>query len=200
MPRGRKPTYQEFLLTLLEATGLSTPQLARACGKPPTNMGQYRLGSKQPGLDTIRGAISSLRDSWPVFDAVEVQTISQWKKKLPQRPGIYALYGSAGNVLYVGQATNLRAEVAQTLNRRANSVVRLGPVIRKKICPKYGAMVAYITAYVVPAARLRHNLEALLLRVFLNQTHNNKMGNFKRTPWGLLGKPLDGAGRPRHLG
>jgi transcriptional regulator with XRE-family HTH domain len=184
--------YQEFLHTLQEATGLSTPDLARACGKQPTNMSQYLSGTKRPGLDTIRSAIRSLRDSWPVFTVMEVQPIPPKLATLPRRPGIYALYGSSGDVLYVGQATNLRAEVTQTLNRKANLVVRRGPDITSKAHSKYKSMAKLMTAYVVPPQRLRHNLEALLLRMFPNELHNNKMGNFKRTPWSRSGKP-----RPR---
>jgi len=189
MPSGRKPKYQEFLVTLQEVTGLSTPELAIACGKQPTNMGQYLSGTKRPGLATIKTAIRSLRDSWPVFTVMEVEPIPRSLAKLPRRPGIYALYGSSGDMLYVGQAKNLRAEVTQTLNRRANSVVRFGPGIAKKSRPKYKSMATRMTAYVVPPQRLRHNLEALLLRMFPNESHNNKMGNFRRTPWGRSGTP-----------
>jgi hypothetical protein len=189
MPRGRKPKYQEFLLTLREATGLSGVMFAQACGKKPANWGQYLAGRRHPGLGTIKAAIHSLRDSWPVYMVMELEPIPGSLAKLRERPGIYAFYGSSGEVLYVGQATNLRVEVNQALNRRVNSVVRLGPKISKKAHPKYRPMAALISAYEVPAARLRHNLEALLLRMFPNELHNNKMGNFRKTPWGRSGDP-----------
>lgn len=36
-----------------------------------------------------------------------------------------------------------------------------------------------LSIYEVPSRRLRHNLEALLLRVFANESHNNELGKFR---------------------
>ena len=178
MPQGRKSKYQEFLIVLSELTGLSRAEFAKACGKQPTNMTQYLNGSKSTTKNTAVSALAHLRDSWAVNLVMEVQPIPNMSE-LPTDPGVYALYSSAGDVLYVGQAKSLRAEVRQTLNRKVNFAVRLGPTITKKAHPKYKALAHRMTAYAVESPRLRHNLEALLLRVFLNHAHNNKMGNFK---------------------
>jgi len=176
---GRKPKYQEFLLTLRDLTGLTGAAFAKACGKQATNMSSYLIGSKSVTQSTARSAITHLRDSWPVETVLEVQPIPKPLTGLTTRPGVYALYGSAGDVLYVGQATNLRTEVAQTLNRQVNFTLRRGPNISKKAHPKYKDVAVRLSAYIVEPAKLRHNLEALLLRVYLNEAHNNKMGSFR---------------------
>ncbi len=178
MPKGRKPTYQEFLNTLQEVTGLTTAQLAKACGKKPTNLGQYLSGAKAPGKAAVVGAIRQLSE-WRVTPLQEVRRLPESWTSLPEGSGIYSLYDSGGNVLYVGQALNLRAEIKQTLGRNANFPVRLGPQLSKKAHPKYRDLASFYSAYVVPSARLRHNLEALLLRTFPNQSHNNKLGRFR---------------------
>jgi hypothetical protein len=179
---ARKTKYQEFLATLSEVTGLTGADFARACGKQRTNMDQYLSGKKRAGKATVVSTLAHLRGSWAVKTVQRVQEVEPIPTplgKLPTDPGIYALYSSSGDVLYVGQATNLRAEVYQTLNRRVNFVVRRGPTITKKAYPKYKDLADRMSAYVVESPLLRHNLEALLLRVFLNQSHNNKMGSFK---------------------
>jgi excinuclease UvrABC nuclease subunit len=103
----------------------------------------------------------------------EVEPISH-AKSLPTIPGIYPLYDSSGSVICVGQATNLKQEVVQALNRKMNFPVRQGPTLSKKAHPKYKMVATHISAYEVHSSRMRHNLEALLLRVFPNQSHNNK--------------------------
>lgn len=176
---GRKPKYQEFLQTLSDVTGLTGAAFAKACGKQATNMSSYLNGSKKVSQSSARSAITHLRDSWPVQKVLEVQPIPKPLTGLTTKPGVYALYGSAGDVLYVGQAANLRAEVSQTLNRKVNFALRRGPTISKKAHPKYKEVAVRMSVYVVEPPKLRHNLEALLLRVYLNEAHNNKMGAFR---------------------
>jgi alpha-D-ribose 1-methylphosphonate 5-triphosphate synthase subunit PhnG len=176
---GRKPKYQEFLQSLSDVTGLTGAAFAKACGKQATNMSSYLRGSKKVSQSTARSAVTHLRDSWPVEKVLEVELIPKPLTGLTTKPGVYALYGSAGDVLYVGQATNLRAEVSQTLNRKVNFTLRRGPQISKKAHPRYRDVAVRMSAYVVQPPKLRHNLEALLLRVYLNEAHNNKMGSFR---------------------
>jgi hypothetical protein len=176
---GRNPKYQEFLQTLSDVTGLTGAAFARACGKAPTNMSSYLRGSKRVTQNTARSAIANLRDVWRVTPVLEVEPIPRPLTGLTTQPGIYVLYGSSGDVLYVGQATNLRTEVAQTLNRRVNFTLRRGPRISVKAHPRYREVAVRMTAYIVEPPKLRHNLEALLLRVYLNEAHNNKMGVFR---------------------
>lgn len=174
---GRHSKYQEFLHTLREVVGLEGGQFAKAIGKKYTNVSQYLSGSKKVGPRTLRSAVYHLGE-WEVKALFEVDA----KPKLadiPQTPGIYALYDSSSSILYVGQATRLRDEISQTLNRKTNFPVRSGPHITKKVHPKYKEVTARISAYEVQSPRLRHNLEALLLRIFPNQSHNNKLGTFK---------------------
>lgn len=175
---GRLPKYREFINTLGDVLGLQGPALASALGKQATNLAQYRSGTKKVGPKTLRAGLYRLGE-WQVTVVQEVRPIPTPLSSLPSSPGIYALYDSSGSVLYAGQATNLRAEIRQTLNRSTNFPVRLGPQLSKKAHPKYRAVAHFLSAYEVPSARLRHNLEALLLRVFPNQSHNNKLGSFR---------------------
>ncbi len=179
MARGRKGKYREFLHTLKEVTGLSTANLAKACGKKVTNLSQYLSGAKQPGKRAIASALRHMSE-WNVVAHAEVLPCppSPWTS-VPSAPGVYALYDSSRSVIYVGQASNLRAELQQTLGRKTNFPVRSGPTLSKKTHPTYRKLAAYFSVYEVPSARLRHNLEALLLRVFPNQAHNNKLGKFR---------------------
>ena len=127
----------------------------------------------------MASALAHFRESWDVKTLMEVEPIPESLKELPVDPGVYVLYDSGGNVLYLGQAKNLQKEVGQALNRPANFAVRRGPKIALKAKPKYVVLAKRMSAYVVKSPRLRHNLEAMLLRAFPNQSHNNKMGNFR---------------------
>ena len=175
---GRKPKHQEFLLTLRDALGTDAKGLAKAIGKQTSNVSAYLAGEKQPGTKVIRSAVEHL-STWNVTVDAEVKPTPKNTSDLPTEPGIYALYDSAGGVIYVGQATNLQAEVRQALGRAVNFPIRLSPDLSKKKKPTFRAVTARLSAYVVRSKRLRHNLEALLLRVFANETHNNKLGKFR---------------------
>ena len=175
---GRLPKYRRFLCTLGEILQLDGAAFAKAIGKKHANVSQYLSGTKKVGPRTLKSAVYHLGE-WEVKALLEVQPKPENLAGIPQSPGIYALYDSSASILYVGQATCLRAEITQTLNRRTNFPVRSGPQLTKKHHPKYKDVTARISAYEVPSARLRHNLEALLLRVFPNQSHNNKLGKFK---------------------
>lgn len=133
---GRKPKYQEFLLTLRDALDTDAAGLARVIGKQTTNVSQYLSGGKTPGVNVIRSAVAHLSE-WKVTPRIEVQPTPENLVDLPEDGGIYALYDSAGGLLYVGQATDLRAEVRQTLNRKVNFPVRTGPNLSKKSHPKF---------------------------------------------------------------
>lgn len=175
---GRKNKYREFLHTLSDVVELEGAQLAKAIGKKYTNVSQYLAGSKKVGPRTLKTAVYHLGE-WVVNPILEVQAKPTSFTGIPQTPGIYALYDSSASILYVGQATQLRAEITQTLNRATNFPVRSGPQLTKKHRPKYKDITTHLSVYEVPSPRLRHNLEALLLRVFPNQSHNNKLGKFK---------------------
>lgn len=99
-------------------------------------------------------------------------------KQLPKSGGVYILYDSAGNVLYIGQATNFEERLRNTFSREIPVGMRLGTGLQKSK-PKIGSLVRYISLYQIDNKNLRHNIEALLLRVFVNQTHNKNIGKFK---------------------
>jgi hypothetical protein len=179
MAKGRRERRVEFFRLLAEILECdqSYPQFARRIGKKVPNVHAYYNGSLIPGLRFLRSAMRHAFE-WEVTPILEVQPLSE-TKRLTTKPGVYCLYDSAGSVIYVGQAANLKQEVGQALQRKMNFPVRLGPILSKKTHPKYKAVATHLTAYEVISARMRHNLEALLLRAFPNQSHNNKMGKFR---------------------
>lgn len=178
MPKGRKPKNVEFLNTLkaiFEYPNVSA--FSRACGKKTSNMTNYLTGNLVPGKSVLRTAITHLSE-WSVQIEKELEKIPTNLQTLPTKPGIYILYSSSSEVLYVGQATNLRTEVRQTLDRAAPVPIRFAPHLNQKTHPKFKKIATHISLYVVPSRRLRHNLEALLLRISANQTHNTNFGKF----------------------
>lgn len=176
---GRRTKYSEFLNTLMELTALKPGEFAAACGKKSSNMSDYLSGKKRPGRETAASAVRHLRETWDVVPTLEIEPLPKPRTKISTAPGVYAFFSESGETLYVGQAANLQTEIGQTLNRAVNFPLRRGPNLSKKAKPKFKDVVARISAYEVRSARLRHNLEALLLRVYANAAHNNKMGKFK---------------------
>lgn len=91
---------------------------------------------------------------------------------------MYILYDSAANVLYIGKARSFRAEVWQTLSRNIPVGMRFGPDMRSNPVV-FRELASYMSLYRIDNARLRHNIEALLIRVFINQVHNRRIGEFR---------------------
>ena len=176
MPRRGK--YREFLHTLGDIVDLHGAALARAVGKEPSNVSQYLSGTKKVGKRTLCGAVYHLGE-WQVRPLLELRPLPRPLTSIPQTPGIYSFYDSSASLIYVGQALQLRAEITSALNRATNFPIRRGPRLSLKAYPRYRDITQYISVYEVPSQRLRHNLEALLLRIFPNQSHNNKLGTFK---------------------
>jgi hypothetical protein len=180
MAKGRLPKHVEFVRLLADLFGYDSrgdyAPFAKRLGKSTPNVYSYYNGIKIPGRKVL---LSALRHAfeWEVRAIAEVQPIDL--RSLTAQPGVYCLYDSSGSIIYVGQATNLKQEVRQALSRKMNFPVRRGPQLSKKAHPKYQEIALYLSAYEVPSPRMRHNLEALLLRSFPNQSHNNKMGNFR---------------------
>jgi hypothetical protein len=177
MPKGRRARNVEFIRHLADILGYkSYAEFAKRIGKTVANAHAYYNGRKTPGNRVL---VSALRHAfeWEVAPILEVEPIGEIRR-LPSEPGVYCLYDSSGSVIYVGQATNLKQEVSQALQRKMNFPVRLAPKLSKKFHPKYKAVATHLTAYAVSSTRMRHNLEAFLLRSFPNQSHNNKMGKY----------------------
>lgn len=176
MPRQSKNV--EFLATLKDISGIErVSTFARACGKATPNMVNYLSGRTTPGEKVLSSCAESLFN-WGVSTLMEVQPIPENLNTLPPDPGIYVIYDSGAQVLYVGKATSFRAEVRQTLGRRIPVGMRFGPRLNKTR-PRMSDLATHLSLYAIPSPRVRHNMEVLLLRVFANQTHNSNIGNFR---------------------
>jgi hypothetical protein len=176
--KERKDREVEFIQLLSEILDLKGTAFAKKIGKHQPNVSGYLAGNNIPRKKVLHSALRHAFE-WEVAPLVEVQSVEEHANQLPQTPGVYCFYDSSGSVIYVGQATKLKTEVGLALQRLMNFPVRLGsPQLSKKEHRKYKTIARYLSAYSVPSPRMRHNLEALLLRVFPNQSHNNKIGNF----------------------
>lgn len=180
MSNKRKAIGVEFLrhLAFLMEIDHNFQKFSKAINKQPQNVSKYLSGTLVPGPQVLRSSVSHAFE-WRVEPLYEIREIKPHLNSVDNIPGIYALYDSSGSAIYVGKATKLKAEINQTLNREMNFPVRLGPHLSKKTHRKYKIVAKFFSAYSVPSPRMRHNLEALLLRVFPNQSHDNQMGNFQ---------------------
>lgn len=179
MPAGRKHQNVEFMNLLRNLTNHTTDaNFAKACGQTQGNMSNYLRGRLVPKKRVLSSCLHNLMAS-QVYPVCEICKIPSSQSEIPTHSGIYIIFDSAGNALYVGQAKNFRTEVWQTLSRSIPVPIRLGPKLRK-LKPRIRELASYYSLYQVDNARLRHNLEALLLRVFANHTHNTNLGSFNR--------------------
>ncbi len=177
MPRIRMRPNVEFLHKLKELLGYKTnAAFAEACGQTPGNMSNYLSGKLNPQLRVLSSCLhnSTFIKISPIYEICE---IPDTKSEIPINSGIYIIYDSAGNTLYIGKAKNFRNEVWQTLNRAVPVPIRIGPRLNK-YNPTIRDMAYYYSLYQVDDADLRHSLEALLLRTCANQTHNTNLGSF----------------------
>lgn len=174
MARGRQSKEVEFLRTLRALMGLNQADFAKACGKKASNMSRYLAGDLQPGEKVLASCVQHIFE-WAVKPLFEIEPIPQNLNDLPETSGLYILYDSAGNILYIGKATNFRAEVRQTLGRHLPVGIRFGPKL-KKDKPYLGDVATRVSLYEILSSRLRHNIEAMFLRAAANQTHNSNIG------------------------
>ena len=150
---------------------------SRIFDNPPRE--NMELGKKAKKLRTsvLNSAISNLFGE-EIKPLREVESVPEERNDLPRSGGVYILYDSAGNVLYVGKATSFRDQVWHTLDRKIPVGMRFGPNMRKSR-PTIWDLATYMSLYEIENSRLRHNIEAFLIRVFINQTHNSNIGKFK---------------------
>lgn len=175
MPRKTKNV--EFMNTLFSISRHSkVSTFAKACGKQTSNMTRYLSGDLEPGDKVVQSSVEHLF-GWSVTPLMEMHSMPDLRS-LPTDAGVYVIYDSSGQVLYVGKATNFRAEVAQTMKRHIPVGLRFGPYM-KKSKSKIAKLAAYLSLYEIPSSRSRHNFEALLLRIVSNQTFNSNIGKFK---------------------
>jgi hypothetical protein len=177
MARGRQSKEVEFLRTLRGLMGMNQARFAKACGKKAPNMNRYLTGELQPGKKVLASCVRHVFE-WAVQPLMEIERIPENLNDLPETSGLYILYDSAGSILYVGKATNFRAEVKQTLGRRLPVALRFGPTLGKKR-PFLRDVASRLSLYEILSSRLRHNVEAMFLRAVANQTHNSNIGKAK---------------------
>ena len=176
MPRKLKNV--EFLQTLKDLSGHDgVGAFARACGKQTPNMSNYLSGVSTPQTKVLKSCVTRLFE-WAVTPRMEIEEIPDKLSSLPTIPGVYVIYDSGGQVLYIGIATSFRVEVRQTLGRKIPVGIRLGPKLNKKQ-HKIKDLATHLSLYEIDSPRMRHNIEVLLLRVFANQTHNSNIGSLK---------------------
>lgn len=174
---GRKPKYQEFLITLRDLSDTSNAELAKLTGKKAANISAYMSGAKVVGKSSVRSAVRHLSE-WHVTEDQTMLPLAN-KASICTHPGVYFIYDSAGNCVYIGQAKNLRTEVSQRLSAKKlrHGIWRDRKLKRTRYAVKDVA--AFVSTYRVDSPRLRHNLEALFLRAVINQTQNAKLGKFR---------------------
>ena len=182
---------------------------AHKCKKEPPNMANYLNRVRSPGprvledcllnatvarifhdpLDEnsrlgqkawrLRNEVISTVIGREIRPSVEVEELPERQGDFPESSGVYVLYDSSVNVLYVGKASNFRNEVWTRLDKKhVPGGMRFGPSMRRQRTVLRDLAV-YMSLYEVDNEQLRHNLEALLIRVFVNQTHNSNIGRYR---------------------
>ncbi len=166
----------------------SSAEAAKKTGYTVARIDKWRTGALTPQKDTIDYFINvALVPEFKViaefhpFDHTDpVQT--QLKKMLGSHKnvsGIYAFYDALGNLLYLGKATNLLAEIVSALNRAITvkfpSGIKATPKTRKEV-------VAYISAYDVGMSSqddYPKHVESLILRIS-KPPFNKNIGTLNR--------------------
>lgn len=158
--------------------------ISRIFKNPPADNTTFGKDAKRIRNDVLSSAISNLFDR-EIQPLGEVVFIPERQRELPEPGGVYVLYDSAANVLYIGQATSFRTEVWQTLRRNIPVEMRFGPDMRTSR-PAFRKLASYMSLYRIDNARLRHNIEALFIRVFINQTHNSNVARYRVSRHGAV--------------
>jgi hypothetical protein len=177
-----RPATVEYLIQLVAWSG-GRQQFCAKTGVHVQNLSAYLNGTKRIAWKRLQAATRSVFGEPPAF--VPVLELHDLRvdgipalNKIGRESGVYALFDSAMRVLYFGKATDLYAEVRQTLKRSVDHVRTLDS--RKTM--KFGDVAAYLSAYYIPRsdATFRHDLEALGLRIMRNTTFNKNFGRFAR--------------------
>lgn len=171
----RKPNV-EFINKLRNLVGArSVREFARLCGKAEGNMSKYLSGKVAPGDRVLQSCIRNIARASITWEA-EREGKPLGRARLPTIAGIYILYDSGGNVVYIGKASDFSLEVNVALNK--TTTLRVGPKLARRSI-KLKEIATHVSLYMVEDPTTRHNLEALLLRVFANQTHNVNIGKIR---------------------
>ena len=181
--RGRKSATVEFLERLVQFAG-SRREFCDRTGIQPSNLADYLHRKKPVSWKLIETATAKLyTESPPAFiplvEGHNLHIHPGTAGVLPAGPGLYALFDSAMRLVYFGKASNLRAEVSQTLRRRV-AAVRPWTGARNLT---FRGIATFLSAYEIAGgdADFRHDVEALGLRLFVNNTFNTNGARFIRT-------------------
>ncbi|MCF8032402.1 MAG: hypothetical protein K9K66_05880 [Desulfarculaceae bacterium] len=179
--KGRKIKGVEFINSLRDMFGYkyrAKKDFAQACGRKTPNITNYLSGTSVPGEKVLKACTQAIaiRAVWEsVEPLVEIGPIPLQQKDIPKKAGVYILFDAEGNAKYIGKAKNFYSEVWQTLNRQISVDVRLGdPLVNSK--PKLKEICHRYSLYKISDKVMRDKLEALLLRIFINHTHNMNIG------------------------
>lgn len=151
--------------------------ISRIFKNPPADNTTFGQDAQRIRDDVLSSTISKLFGQ-EIQSLKEIEPIPKNRNKLPESGGVYILYDSAATVLYIGQAKSFRAEIRQTLKRNIPGGMRFGRDMRSNPVD-FEELASYMSLYRIDNARLRHNIEALLIRVFINQVHNRRIGEFR---------------------
>lgn len=179
---GRRAAKVEYLERLVEwaggrgaftqKTGIRAPDISSFLnGVKPISWKRLRRATEQVFGEPP--AFVPVREGWDLFTNGPPRLAD-----IGSDPGIYAFYDSAMRVIYFGKAMNLYAEVRQALGRH---VAEVRPWTGNHNL-KFRDITHYLSAYTITRsdADLRHDVEALFLRVLVNNTFNKKGGHFIR--------------------
>ncbi|MDO8637553.1 MAG: hypothetical protein Q7R34_15200 [Dehalococcoidia bacterium] len=140
MPAGRKKKNVEFLNILRDLTDYDTiGAFADSCGQKQGNMHNYLKGKLVPQKRVLLSCLKNLMAA-RLSPVCEICIIPNAQSEIPESAGIYVIFDSAGNALYIGKAKNFRTEVWQTLNREVPVSLRMGPKLQK-VRPKIRELV-----------------------------------------------------------
>jgi hypothetical protein len=178
---GRRRASVEYLDRLVEFAG-GRRQFCRLTGIRQPNLTAYLNASKAISWKRLRSATSQVFGEPPAFVPIveghNLNYSSSLATALPRDAGLYALFDSAMRLIYYGKAANLRVEVQQTLRRRVGEV-RPWTGKRNLI---FREISTYLSAYTIARgdAVFRHDVEALGLRLLVNNTFNRNGAKFRR--------------------
>ncbi len=171
----------EFLTKLVDWAG-GRSAFCRLTNIRPPNLSAYLSGAKSISWKRLELAARHVFGEPPAFvPLVEGWDMSKGLPKVSQvghEPGIYSFFDSARRTIYFGKATDLYAEIRQTLRRKATGIRDF----RGKRNLQFKTITAYLSAFRIIRgdADFRHDVENLGLNVLVNSTLNKHGGRFKR--------------------
>lgn len=130
------------------------------------------------------------KNIWKLFPKEQKADELRIQKKLKnkdgsQKVGVYAMYDSAGRILYFGQTqavTGLYGEITQQLDNKLNRSISLpvnGTLKRRGAWDlRMGDLTRYITAVEVLVPEAIDNIETFVLRLIPNDDANTNLGNY----------------------